>query len=46
MMKPNSYFTIIMVICPIYWILRWTSICFELWPSFEISLIVASLLKR
>ncbi|MBA0876382.1 hypothetical protein Goshw_026104 [Gossypium schwendimanii] len=45
-MKPNSYFTIIMVICPICWILGWRSICFELWPSFGIPLIVASLLGR
>ncbi|MBA0879935.1 hypothetical protein Goshw_028762 [Gossypium schwendimanii] len=46
MMKPNSYFIIIMTICPICWILRWTNICFELWPSFGILLIVASLLGR
>ncbi|MBA0734193.1 hypothetical protein Gogos_018136 [Gossypium gossypioides] len=35
-----------MVICPICLILRWTSICFELWPNFGIPLIAASLLGR
>ncbi|MBA0661891.1 hypothetical protein Goklo_006121 [Gossypium klotzschianum] len=36
MMKLSSYFTVIMVICPIYLILRWTSICLELWFNFGI----------
>ncbi|MBA0681811.1 hypothetical protein Goari_023587 [Gossypium aridum] len=35
-----------MVICPICSISRWTSICFELWPNFGISLIAASPLGR
>ncbi|MBA0778124.1 hypothetical protein Gotri_006038 [Gossypium trilobum] len=42
MMKSSSYFTLIMVICPICSISRWTSICFMLWPNFRILLIVAS----
>ncbi|MBA0778125.1 hypothetical protein Gotri_006038 [Gossypium trilobum] len=46
MMKSSSYFTLIMVICPICSISRWTSICFMLWPNFRILLIVASSLGR
>ncbi|MBA0688474.1 hypothetical protein Goari_006261 [Gossypium aridum] len=46
MMKSNSYFIIIMVICPICSISRWTSICFELWPNFGIPFIAASPLGR
>ncbi|MBA0761469.1 hypothetical protein Gotri_024117 [Gossypium trilobum] len=42
MMKSNSCFTIIMVICLICSISRWKSICFELWPNFGILLIAAS----
>ncbi|MBA0716228.1 hypothetical protein Golax_015074 [Gossypium laxum] len=36
MMKSNSYFTVIMVICLIYSISRWTNTCFKLWLKFEI----------
>ncbi|MBA0716230.1 hypothetical protein Golax_015075 [Gossypium laxum] len=36
MMKSNSYFTIIMVICLIYSISRWTNTCFKLWLKFGI----------
>ncbi|MBA0844634.1 hypothetical protein Goarm_022729 [Gossypium armourianum] len=46
MMMSNSYFTITMVICPIFLISSWASICFELWPNFGIPLIAASLLGR
>ncbi|MBA0716231.1 hypothetical protein Golax_015076 [Gossypium laxum] len=46
MMKSSNYFTIIMVICPIYSISRWTNTCFELWLNFGIPPIVALPLGR
>ncbi|MBA0880194.1 hypothetical protein Goshw_013568 [Gossypium schwendimanii] len=46
MMKSNSCFTLIMVICPICSRSRWMNIYFELWPNFGILLIAASPLGR
>ncbi|MBA0823463.1 hypothetical protein Goarm_020193 [Gossypium armourianum] len=41
MMRSSSCSTVIMVICPIYSLSKWTSIYFEPLPSFRILLIVA-----
>ncbi|MBA0881684.1 hypothetical protein Goshw_020298 [Gossypium schwendimanii] len=46
MIKSNNYVTLIMVTCLICLILKWMSICFELWPNFGIPLIAVLLLER
>ncbi|MFQ6654822.1 hypothetical protein Gotur_025638 [Gossypium turneri] len=46
MMRSDSCFTIIMVICPTCSTSKWMSIYFELWPNFGILLIAASPLGR
>ncbi|MBA0673462.1 hypothetical protein Goklo_000103 [Gossypium klotzschianum] len=46
MMKSNSCFIVVMVICLTCSTSSWMSIYFELWPNFGILLIAASPLGR